>query len=154
MINPSKAGYSDKWQTPKEVYEPLNNEFHFNFDPCPITWKEGDPDGLSIEWGDRTFCNPPYSRVAEFVKKASEESKKNKTVVMLINCATDTKWFHEYIYNKAEVRFIKGRVKFINPKEPTKLVPSPRPSMIVIFRSINIEYLNKKNKILKSPHMT
>lgn len=140
MINASSTGYSDKWMTPKEVYEPLHKEFNlhkefkFNFDPCPITWKEGDPDALQMEWGSSTFCNPPYSRVNEFVKKASEESKKGKTIVLLINVATDTRWFHEYIYNKAEVRFVKGRIKFINPKEPEKRVPAPRPSMIVIFR--------------------
>jgi len=134
MINASKTGYSDKWATPSEVYDPLHTEFKFNYDPCPITWKEGDPDALQAEWGTSTFCNPPYSRVGEFVKKASEESKKGKTIVLLINCATDTKWFHEYIYNKAEIRFIKGRVKFINPAQPTKRVPAPRPSMVVIFK--------------------
>lgn len=134
MINTSKTGYSDKWATPPEIYKPLDTEFKFNYDPCPITWKEGDPDALQTEWGSSTFCNPPYSRVAEFVKKASDESNKGKTIVLLINCATDTKWFHEYIYNKAELRFIKGRVKFINPKDPAKRVPAPRPSMVVVFR--------------------
>lgn len=134
MIQSAKAGYSDKWSTPKEIYDPLNEEFKFNYDPCPITWKPGDPDALSIEWGTRTFCNPPYSRVSEFVKKASEENKKGKLVVLLINAATDTKWFHDYIYTKAEIRFFKGRIKFINPQEPEKRVPAPRPSMLVIFR--------------------
>ena len=134
MINVSKTGYSDKWATPPAIYEPLNTEFRFNYDPCPITWKEGDPDALVAEWGTSTFCNPPYSRVAAFVKKASEESKKGKTIVMLINACTDTKWFHEYIYNKTEIRFVKGRISFIDPKNPTKKQPSPRPSMILIFR--------------------
>jgi site-specific DNA-methyltransferase (adenine-specific) len=136
MIRASKTGYSDKWATPPEVLEPLQKEFHFNFDPCPITWKEGDDDALLTDWGTRTFCNPPYSRVAEFVKKASDESKKGKLVVLLINVATDTKWFHEYIYNQAEIRFVKGRIKFINPADPKKRVPAPRPSMIVIFKPV------------------
>lgn len=133
MIKAAKTGYSDKWATPSEILEPLNKEFHFNYDPCPITWKDGDPDALTLDWGTSTFCNPPYSRVAEFVKKASEESKKGKKVVMLINAAVDTQWFHTYIYNKAEIRFVRGRIKFINPANPDKRVPAPRPSMIVIF---------------------
>ena len=135
MINASKKGYSDKWQTPKSIYDPLNAEFNFNFDPCPITWKEGDPDALETDWGTSTFCNPPYSRVADFVKKAVNECKKGKTIVMLINACVDTKWFHEYIYNKnyAQVRFVKGRISFIDPTNPTKKQPSPRPSMIVVF---------------------
>ena len=134
MIPRAKKGYSDKWMTPPEIYNPLHQEFQFNFDPCPITWKEGDPDALITSWGSSTFCNPPYSKVAEFVKKSHEESKKGNLVVLLINACTDTKWFHEYIYKKAEVRFVKGRIKFINPLDPDSKVPSPRPSMIVVFR--------------------
>jgi Ni,Fe-hydrogenase III small subunit len=75
--------------------------------------------------------------VGLFVKKAYEEANKDKIVVMLINCATDTKWFHEYIYNQQEVRFVKGRITFINPNAPEKKCPSPRPSMIVVFRKID-----------------
>jgi len=135
MINVSKTGYSDKWATPKNIYDPLHKEFNFNYDPCPITWKEGDTDALLTEWGTSTFCNPPYSRVGEFVKKASEESKKGKIIVLLINACTDTKWFHEYIYNKVETRFVKGRISFIDPKNPDKKQPAPRPSMIVIFKN-------------------
>jgi phage N-6-adenine-methyltransferase len=115
---------TDKWQTPPEVYEPLNAEFGFNFDPCPIDWKAGDPDGLSIEWGSSSFCNPPYSETAKWIEKAAAEAKKGKTVVMLINAVTDTKAFHAHIYNKAEIRFLKGRVKFINPAEPEKRNPN------------------------------
>lgn len=124
---------NDKWMTPPEVYNPLNEEFKFNFDPCPINWKEGDADGLSIEWGTSTFCNPPYSATGKWIKKASEESKKGKKVVMLINAVTDTIAFHEYIYNKAEIRFLKGRIKFINPANPEKRVGNVKASMIVIF---------------------
>jgi phage N-6-adenine-methyltransferase len=125
---------NDKWMTPPEVYDPLNVEFRFNYDPCPITWKEGDADGLSADWGTSTFCNPPYSATAKWIKKASDESKKGKTVVMLINAVTDTVAFHEHIYNKAEVRFIRGRIKFINPAEPDKRMPNIKASMIVVFR--------------------
>jgi phage N-6-adenine-methyltransferase len=127
---------SDKWMTPPEIYEPLNNEFHFELDPCPITWNIGDPDGLQIEWSYSTFCNPPYSNVKDWIKKASEEHAKGKTIVMLINAITDTKAFHEYIYNKpnVEIRFVKGRISFINPEEPTKRMPNVKASMIVIFK--------------------
>ena len=138
MINASKTGYSDKWMTPISVFQPLYDEFKFNYDPCPITWKEGDVDALDAkcEWGTSTFCNPPYSRVGEFVEKASIEAKKGKTVVLLINAATDTKWFHEYIYQKpsVELRFVKGRISFLDPATKAKRAPSPRPSMIVIFK--------------------
>ena len=126
---------SDKWQTPPEVYDPLKAEFKFNHDPCPITWKEGDADGLKTEWGTSSFCNPPYSDVATWISKAHSEWKKGKTVVMLINAITDTKAFHQFIYGQAEIRFLKGRIKFINPAEPAKRAPNVKASMVVIFRA-------------------
>lgn len=136
MINAATDGYSDKWATPASVYDPLHAEFGFNHDPCPITWKPTDADGLLTEWGTVTFCNPPYSLAAKFIKKAHDEWKKGKTVVMLINAITDTAAFHDYIYGKAELRFVRGRVKFINAAKPeAKPAPSPRPSMIAVFNS-------------------
>jgi phage N-6-adenine-methyltransferase len=126
---------TDKWATPPALYATLHAEFEFNFDPCPIDWNEGDPDGLTIEWGTRSFVNPPYSKVAKWIAKAHQEWKKGKTVVMLINAITDTKAFHEYIYGQAELRFLKGRVSFVDPSNPTKKQPSPKPSMLVVFRA-------------------
>ena len=126
---------TDKWQTPTEVYAPLHAEFHFTHDPCPIDWKEGDADGLTTDWGSSTFCNPPYSTVATWIQKAHAEWQKGKTVVMLINAITDTRAFHDFIYGQAEIRFLRGRVKFIDPQHPEKRQPSPKPSMVVIWRA-------------------
>ena len=54
---------------------------------------------------------------------------------MLINAVTDTIAFREYIYGQAELRFIKGRIKFVDVLHPeNKAAPSPKPSMLVIFR--------------------
>lgn len=127
---------SDRWGTPSDVYDPLNEEFHFTHDPCPLNWREGvDPDALEIEWGNSVFVNPPYSRCAEFIKKAHDEWEKGgKTIVLLINAITDTRAFHNYILNKAEVRFVAGRIKFVNPEEPTKRTPNVKPSIICIYR--------------------
>lgn len=87
---------------------------------------------LVIGGGEQVFCNPPYGReIGKWVKKSFEESrKKNTLVVMLIPARTDTKYFHDYIYGKAEIRFIRGRLKFGNAK-----TAAPFPSMVVIFRS-------------------
>ena len=125
---------SDKWQTPKDFYDKLNDEFHFNFDPCPIDWETTDLDGLLMEWDTVTFVNPPYSKVAKWIEKAHQEWKKGKTIVMLINGVTDTIAFHKYIYGQAELRFVKGRIRFIKPDSTDKPTPSPKPSMVVIFK--------------------
>lgn len=130
---------SDEWSTPQDVFDQLNAEFHFNLDPCAteenrkcsIFFRQID-DGLSKNWGGyNVFVNPPYSQIKQWVKKAWQESlKPNTTVVMLIPARTDTKYFHDYIYHRSEIRFIKGRLKFGNSKNS-----APFPSMIVIFRS-------------------
>ena len=76
------------------------------------------------------FCNPPYGReLPKWIKKAHDEAEKGARVVMLIPARTDTLAFHDYIYHRAEIRFLKGRIKFGDAK-----TSAPFPSMVVIFR--------------------
>lgn len=130
---------NEVWATPQEFYDKLNKEFNFNLDPCAIhenakcdTYFTPEQDGLQQNWqGYTVFCNPPYGRkIYNWVKKCSEESKKeNTTVVMLIPARTDTRYFHDFIYNKAkDIRFVKGRLKFGGAKNN-----APFPSMVVVF---------------------
>jgi site-specific DNA-methyltransferase (adenine-specific) len=103
--------HSDNWATPKYFYDKLNEEFNFDFDPCPLhaTFDGLDP---SCVWGKSNFINPPYSQKLkqEFVKKAVSESKTGKVCVMLLPVSTSTKLFHEVILpNAKEIRFVKGR---------------------------------------------
>ena len=68
-----------------------------------------------IEWKERNFINPPYSRKLKeaFVLKAIEESKKGKLCVMLLPVSTSTKLFHHHILpNQKEIRFVYKRIKF------------------------------------------
>ena len=81
--------------------------------------------------GHRVSCNPPYGReIGRWVEKAYRTNEKHgNLVVMLLPARTDTKWFHEYIYHKAEIRFIRGRLKFGGSKNS-----APFPSMVVIYK--------------------
>jgi len=124
----------DNWATPKEVYNYLDQEFHFDFDPCPLNHSF---DGTQVEWGLNNFVNPPYSRSLKeaFIRKAFEESKKGKTSVMLLPVSTSTKIFHEIIYPNAEIRFWKGRINFLpNGVKDEKYGGGQMDSMIVIFK--------------------
>lgn len=125
----------DNWGTPKEFYEQLNKEFNFDFDPCPLNHSF---DGLSCEWGQSNFINPPYSRKLKeaFVQKAFEESKKGKICVLLLPVSTSTKLFHEIIYPNCEIRFIKKRLKFLPDGNPCNK-SGQFDSMICIFRGKN-----------------
>lgn len=129
---------SDEWSTPQDVFDNLDAEFHFNLDPCCThenrkceNYYTKEDNGLKHSWGGYSvFCNPPYSNIAEWVEKCYREgTKDNTTVVLLIPSRTDTKYFHNFIYNRAEIRFIKGRLKFGGHSNS-----APFPSMVVIFR--------------------
>ena len=125
-----KVHYSsikETWKTPKVFYEKLDEEFNFDFDPCP-----SDPqfDGLSIEWGNSNFVNPPYGNViGKWLEKAVDEQSKGKTSVFLIPSRTDTRWWHNYVMNADEIRFIKGRLRFEGATDN-----APFPSAVVIFK--------------------
>ena len=131
--------HSDDWKTPEKVYNPLNDEFKFDFDPCPYQHDLTKWDGLKIEWGQSNFVNPPYSRKLKeaFILKAIEESKKGKLCVMLIPVSTSSAIFHDHILpNKKEIRFIRGRVKFAGFNTKGEYVTNNtgmHDSMVVIF---------------------
>lgn len=126
---------TDLWETPKDFFDELNREFQFTIDVCATpenakceNFYTPEIDGLSQEWEGRVWCNPPYGRqIGSWVKKAAESSA---LVVMLLPARTDTKWFHNYILGKAEIRFIKGRLKFGHQKNN-----APFPVMVVVFRN-------------------
>ena len=125
---------TDNWATPQDFFDKLDAEFHFETDVCATAenakcerYFTPEMDGLKQEWTGVCWCNPPYGRqIGKWVKKASES---NATVVMLIHARTDTAWFHDYIYGKAEIRFVRGRLKFGGSK-----INAPFPSMVVVFR--------------------
>jgi len=138
--------HSDNWATPSYFYDPLNAEFNFDFDPCPLCYETipQERNGLLIEWGRANFINPPYSKELKtpFILKAIEESKKGKLCVMLLPVSTSTKLFHDIILpNISEpIRFVKGRIKFIGHNTKGELVSNKSPmhdSMIVIFDGRN-----------------
>ena len=141
MINGSLfSSKTVEWETPKPLFDELDKEFHFTLDVCADAQNHKckkyftkEDDGLEMEWGgDIIWCNPPYGR--EIVKWVAKCAKHDKLAVMLLPARTDTRWFHDYIYKKAEIRFIKGRLKFGGAKNS-----APFPSMIVIFRKAKNE---------------
>ena len=131
------------WETPTDLFSRLDNEFHFTLDAassetnhkCSKYYTAGN-SAFDHEWGGETvFCNPPYGKaISEWVRKCSmEASRKGTIVVMLLPARTDTRWFQQFILNRAEVRFLKGRLRFETNGIPGG--PAPFPSMIVVMRT-------------------
>ena len=121
------SSQSDHWSTPVSVYERLNSEFGFTFDPCPLMAAQ---DGRRTRWTGRVFCNPPYSAIADFLRRGLYDLAVHncELLVYLLPARSDTVWFHDYCLH-GEIRFIKGRLRFGESKNG-----APFPSMIVIFR--------------------
>ncbi len=139
----------DEWETPPEIFDPLDAEFDFDLDPCAT--KENrkcqmyftmQDNALNQVWAGNyssAYINPPYSQLKKWIAKAAYEAQQEMTCVMLIPSRTDTKAWHRYIYDATkwrfrpgvEVRFLPGRVKFVGGEHC-----APFPSCIVIFRPV------------------
>ena len=124
--------------TPQEFYNWISRIFNFTLDVCALPenakckcFYSPAEDGLSQPWTGGVWCNPPYGReIGRWVRRACEECEKpyNNFIVMLLPARTDTRWFHDYVYGKARLLFLDGRLKFGEMK-----TGAPFPSMIAIY---------------------
>jgi phage N-6-adenine-methyltransferase len=141
---------SDEWGTPGDLFATLNAKHNFTLDPCATDdnhvcdkYYTREIDGLTQDWSNETvFVNPPFSQISKWVEKAWVEMiVHNVKTVMLLPARTDTKWFHNYIYNveNVSIEFLRGRLKFGESKNS-----APFPSMIVVFDPkltiVHVEY--------------
>lgn len=132
---------TDEWETPQDFFDELDEEFEFALDVCATPENAKAPyfftrtkNGLLQPWaapiGHAVWMNPPYGRgIGKWVEKARHESERGATVVCLLPARTDTRWFHDHIHGRAEIRFVRGRLKFGGHKNS-----APFPSMVVVFR--------------------
>jgi len=135
-----------EWETPQELFDRLDAEFHFTLDPCATSenakcskfYTKAD-NGLIQSWKEeRVFMNCPYGQeIKDWAEKAYAEThgyfgNRAEIVVGLLPARTDTQWFHDFVYGKAEIRFLRGRLKFEVDGVPQG--SSTFPSMIVIWR--------------------
>lgn len=137
MLNRSLfSSKSDEWETPQSLFDALSVEFRFTLDVCASVdnakcarfFTKSD-DGLSQSWADEVvFMNPPYSKVAFWMRKAYESTRVGATVVCLVPSRTDTRWWHDYAM-KGEIRMLRGRIRFVGAHSS-----APFPSAVVILR--------------------
>ena len=137
LTNIHFSSKSEEWATPQYLFNMLDMEFHFTLDPAATMLNAKTPryyskaqNGLLQDWSqERVFCNPPYGRVIKYwVEKMA--TCRAVVCVGLLPARTDTIWFHEYILGIAEIRLLKGRLKFGDA-----INSAPFPSMICIWRN-------------------
>ena len=132
---------SNEWSTPQKLFDEIDKEFNFTLDPCSTHENAKcskhftiEENGLEQDWSkDIVFMNPPYGRgIRHWIEKAYKESNKGATVVCLIPARTDTTYWHDFIFGKADdIRFLRGRLKFGNSKNS-----APFPSAVVVYRGV------------------
>ena len=146
-MNVSELSKSDEWETPKELFKFLCEEYdiHPDTDVCAtdgntkcIGYVDREMDCLKHEFqwhDDGLWCNPPHSQTEQFVKKMFEQWRKhNIPILMIIPTNTmSSKYWHNYIENTAEYYPIKGRIRFLYNGKPAKDV-SRNAYVCVIWR--------------------
>lgn len=146
MTNIHFSSKSNEYETPQWLFDKLNKKYNFTLDVAAsiknhkcLDYFDKMDDGLKIDWyehnnklGEKAgsiWMNPPYGRqIHKWIKKAYEESLKGAIIVCLIPARTDTKYWHDYIFDKAKIEFLKGRLKFNNSKNS-----APFPSAVVVY---------------------
>lgn len=133
------ASKSVEYETPTNLFNPLNEEFGFTLDVCCTIENTKvkkkfytlEDDGLKQDWSAEVcWMNPPYGReMIAWLNKAKRESEESDAVVVaLIPARTNTKWWGDICLKSSEIRFVQGRPKFNNGKHGL-----PFPLAIVIF---------------------
>lgn len=131
---------TDEWATPQTFFDEINEEFHFTLDVCADEWNHKcnqyfsrADDGLTKDWGGGTvWMNPPYGRqIKAWMAKAVESWRQGATVVCLVPARTDTAWWHDYAM-LGEIRFLRGRIKFVS--KTGQADSAPFPSALIIYR--------------------
>jgi phage N-6-adenine-methyltransferase len=137
MTNVHFSSATDEWETPQKLFDELKANYRFTLDVCATAentkcenFYTKEDNGLTKDWNDTCWMNPPYGRnIKYWVKKAYESARDNGAIVVcLLPARTDTAWWHDYVLPYGEVTFIRGRLKFGNATNS-----APFPSAIVVF---------------------
>jgi phage N-6-adenine-methyltransferase len=128
---------TDLWSTPQETFDKLHQEFGFTLDVCALPENAKCADfysprnnGLAQPWTGVCWMNPPYGRaIGYWIAKAYSAAQGGATVVALVPVRTDTAWWQDYVIKAAEIRFLRGRLRFGGATNG-----APFPNAVVVFK--------------------
>lgn len=125
----------NNWITPPELYEKLDEEFHFTFDPCPFP-RDAGYNSLELSWGTSNYCNPPFRKTngnkngpTAFVRKAITENELGRKTVLLLPVQS---YIPLLIEAGAELRSM-GRVRFLDI-ETRQSQKDPSPCILAVLK--------------------
>lgn len=142
-----KMSLTDERATPQELFDLLDSEFHFTIDlaatpenaKCPVFFSKGENSAWKNDWVGTCFLNPPYSDIPSWLERARHQTRlHNSTIVILLPNDSSTRYFHEYIWDKAKrdwrdgisVIFPDRRYKFGKHSNSAKFA-----TLIVVMRN-------------------
>lgn len=139
--NPKLFFYSknDQIETEKEFKKALEDEYKFDFDPCPLVRPEWD--GLKVDWGKCNWVNPPFSNIDKWVRKALDERKKGNTTIMLMPCRPNSNYWHELVFPNASKMFFFNKIRFEGYKRHI-----PVPLVLIEFKPEEETAFKKETK--------
>lgn len=138
----------DSYGTPPEVYAYMNSLYHFVMDVAASDanhlhkrYLTEEQNALALDWrdqgakpGDYVWCNPPYSNIAPWVSKATEQAYRGVGTVMLVMADQSVGWFAEAIKWCSMVLLVTGgRLSFIDPTTGKPAAGNNKGSMFLIW---------------------
>lgn len=125
-VKPYHLRQSDGWCTPDWLLDAVlsaadRENGYFDLDPCSPAPDGPVPalkrytivqDGLAQDWRGLVWCNPPYSRVRQWIAKCAQAARSGAVAIALVPARTDTRWWHQNVAGQATVLLLPGRLKF------------------------------------------
>lgn len=140
----SIVGVNPNWETPQSLFDEACTLYNVapSLDVCATrqnkkctSFFSKRDNALGKPWTKSFYMNPPYGRKMDvWIEYAYEQHKKhNVTGMALVFSKTETQWWHNFVQDKAEVHFIKGRVRYEMGGCPSKNT-APYGSCWIIWR--------------------
>ena len=138
----SKLEKYDEWETPSNILKNACYEYKIypTLDVCAtfqnkkcLNYIDTELNAFFQGWDEDFFMNPPYSEIGKWIKRAYFQTQTHNVQAIILTFAkTDTYWWHQYVEQKAEVHFIRGRIKFLKLGTRSKN-SAPYPSCWIIY---------------------
>ena len=141
MVTTTPKHLSQEWQTPPALFQEVDSVFRLTLDAAATKENRKVENHFSLlrsafdeDWSGRVWMNPPYGRgIAAWVARAFRQRNNCEVIVGLLPASVDTAWFHSFVYRKAALKFLKGRVAFVLPGHSGRF-HAPFPSMLAVWR--------------------